>query len=263
MSDLKYVFDNAKDREELKRLEAIEEEFDPGTRERLLSTGVKAGWRCLEVGAGAGSIAKWMSQNVQEEGKVVALDINPRYLQSTIPANLEVRAGDIRTIELKEDSFDLVHARYVLIHIPDYEVALQRMLALLKPGGWIILEEPDFSVSKAVFGPLEDCRAVGKVYNALNTTYSGMGLDWSVGVKLPALLKTQRLRNLSWETNTHLNHGETGIARIMRMSTEHLRPRYLDTGFATDQDIERYLQFTESRDSWAVYYSTISVMAQK
>ena len=263
MSDLKYVFDNSKDREELKRLEAIEGEFDPQTRERLLSTGVKAGWRCLEVGAGAGSIARWMSQRVQEEGKVVALDINPRYLQSAVPVNLEFVTTDIRTTDLKEDSFDLIHARYVLIHIPDYEVALQRMLALLKPGGWIVLEEPDFSVSKAVSGPPEDCRAVGNVYNALDATYSVMGLDWSVGIKLPAFLQARRLRNLTWEVNTHLNHGGTGIARIMRMSTEHLKHPYLDTGKATNQDIERYIRFTEDKNSWTIYYSTISVMAQK
>ena len=86
----------------------------------------------------------WMGEVVGPTGQVVAVDLDPKFLSEAERPNVTVVQADIRTAQLPQQSFDLVHARYVLIHLSDYEVALATMLNSLKPGGWLVLEEPDF-----------------------------------------------------------------------------------------------------------------------
>lgn len=131
MAHPEYVFHRAEDEKELERLRAIERELDSSSRRRLLATGLQAGWRCLEVGPGAGSILDWLSDVVGPSGKVCAVDLSTRFLPLRYPAHVDIHKGDIRTMPLLDASFDLVHARYVLIHLSDYGAALSRMLACL------------------------------------------------------------------------------------------------------------------------------------
>ena len=72
----KYIFTNSRHSQELERLQAIEQLFDRASRKRIQATGITTNWRCLEVGAGAGSIAQWMATMVGESGKVVAVDLD-------------------------------------------------------------------------------------------------------------------------------------------------------------------------------------------
>ena len=127
MAQSEYVFQRAEDQRELERLRMIEQVFDSASRRRLLATGLQAGWCCLEVGPGAGSVMTWMGEVVGPTGQVVAMDLDPKFLGESGQSNVEILRADIRTAQLQEQSFDLVHARYVLIHIPDYETALTKM----------------------------------------------------------------------------------------------------------------------------------------
>jgi ubiquinone/menaquinone biosynthesis C-methylase UbiE len=95
---------------------------------------VAEGWHCLEVGAGGGSIATWLCDRVGAAGHVVATDIDPRFLDAVGSPNLEVRRHDIASDPLPEAAFDLVHTRLVLVHLPEREAALRRIVRALKPG---------------------------------------------------------------------------------------------------------------------------------
>ena len=96
------------------RFGALEELFDAGTIQLLSERGVAEGWHCLEVGAGRGSIAAWLSERVGPTGRVIATDINTRFLDTLQRPNLAVRRHNIVTDPLPEDEFDLVHVRLVL-----------------------------------------------------------------------------------------------------------------------------------------------------
>lgn len=110
MAQPEYVFHRAEDQRELERLRAIEQVFDPSSRRRLLATGLKSGWSCLEVGPGAGSILNWMSGVVGPTGRVVGVDLSTKFLTAPHPKHVEVRHGDVRSAPLPASSFDLVHA---------------------------------------------------------------------------------------------------------------------------------------------------------
>src|SRR6202044_1966527 len=138
-----YGLDNASHKA-LTRLRLLERWLDPATFRHLRARGVGAGWRCLEVGAGAGSVAHWLCGQVCPGGEVVATDIDPRFLETHSEANLRVLRHDITADNLPPAAFDLVHCRLVLAHLPDRHAVLSKLAAALKPGGQLVAEEMDF-----------------------------------------------------------------------------------------------------------------------
>lgn len=262
MSMSQYVFTDSQYAKELERLQAIEQVFDPASRRRIQATGITADWRCLEVGAGAGSVTQWMAAIVGNNGKVVAVDLDTRFMANIQLPNVEVLDADIRHLPLENHSFDLVHARYVLIHIPDFQVALSRMLNLLKPGGWIVIEEPDFSAARAIVGEERVCQSMNRVNRAILQMFASRNMDYALGVKLPAIFQKLGLQQLSVENDAPLSNGGSGVATVMKMSTVQLAEKYIATGEATQEDIEQYCLFSEDRNAWAIYYATVGVTAQ-
>ena len=129
-----YIFDQGWQKER-DRLLGIESLFDSYSTQRLADLGVSDGWHCLEVGFGAGGVALWLAGQVGSTGRVVAVDLDPRFLDAHGRSNLDVRKLDIRTGPLEEAAFDLAHARAVLEHIPDRQRALERMVSAVRPGG--------------------------------------------------------------------------------------------------------------------------------
>jgi SAM-dependent methyltransferase len=262
MSTSQYVFTDSQPVQELERLQAIERIFDPASRRRIQTTGITTNWQCLEVGAGSGSITQWMAGVVGEDGKVVAVDVDTRFLENIQLPNVEVLEADIRSLPLENHSFDLVHARYVLIHISDFQVALSKMLDLLKPGGWIVIEEPDFSAARAIVGEEEASQSMNRVNRAILQMFSDRNMDFALGAKLPAMLQQLGLQQLSVEHDASIANGGSGIATVMKMSTQQLAQKYIATGEATQEDIEGYCAFSEDQNTWAIYYATVGVTAQ-
>lgn len=139
-----YAFDNALP-VQVQRLRALEAVLDEGTIDVLAARGVEADWHCLEIGAGGGSIAAWLCERVGPGGAVVATDINTVFLERLAYANLDVRVHDVQKDELPAGQFDLVHCRLLLAWLEKPLEAMRRLVAALKPGGWLVVEEMDFA----------------------------------------------------------------------------------------------------------------------
>jgi SAM-dependent methyltransferase len=139
-----YVHSDEQDAVERNRLTIQASILDPITIRHLKTIGVTEGWNCLDVGAGAGSIAQWLATQVGSTGHVVATDIDIRFLKDLNTPNLEVRQHDILTDDLEKNSFDLVHCRLLLMHLSEPETALKRMAEAVRPGGWLLIEEQDY-----------------------------------------------------------------------------------------------------------------------
>ena len=167
------------------RLAFLERRFDGRTIRRLSALGVRGGWRCLEVGAGRGSIARWLSEKVGPAGSVVAADIDARFLTG-LPDNVDVRELDIRALELEPD-FDLVHCRALLMHLPDPADALARIGAALHPGGVLLAEEGDFGLLH--FGGHPNSAAQNDAHQQiLHAMREARIMDGYFGRKLPEML---------------------------------------------------------------------------
>ena len=134
------------------RLGLLEGIFDPiSIRRRSV---VQAGWWCLEVGAGRGSMAVWLAERVGPNGRVVATDIDVTYLERLDVPNVEVRQHNILDDSLDllaPGSFDVVCSRLMLFHLVGrQEEAIRRMVLCLKPGGLLIDEDADWGMTAPV-----------------------------------------------------------------------------------------------------------------
>ena len=140
-----YAFPHSAE-DESRRLQLLEQRLDPLTKRRIERLGVGAGARCLEIGGGRGSITRWLSDVAGPAGRVIATDLQLGFLTGIDAPNVEVRRHDIRTGTFAPGSFDLIHARAVLMHISPGVDLLRRIVTWLAPGGWLVLEEPDFGM---------------------------------------------------------------------------------------------------------------------
>jgi SAM-dependent methyltransferase len=140
--------------DERRRLELLEERLDPITVRRIERLQLAPGARCLEVGGGRGSVARWLCRHVGPAGHVTATDLDTGFLAEISLPNLRVLRHDVRTEGFGERSFDLIHARAVLMHIADRMSILARMVSWLAPGGWLLVEEADFGMWLGDYDPL-------------------------------------------------------------------------------------------------------------
>lgn len=135
-----YLLDN-KQSEAAQRFDAFVALFDPTTFRHLAALGFGPGWRCWEVGAGGNSVVSWLAEQVGPTGKVVATDIDTSRLAAVDRPPVEVRVHDVGAEEPPGEGFDLVHARLVLVHVPDRERVLDSMIRALRPDGTLLIED--------------------------------------------------------------------------------------------------------------------------
>jgi ubiquinone/menaquinone biosynthesis C-methylase UbiE len=173
-----YAFDAAW-HQERERLGLIEARQDDLTIRVLETVGIRRGIRCLEVGAGGGSIAQWLCFRVGPTGHVVATDINTTFLAAMQLPNLTVRRHDIVQDALEPQAFDLVHSRAVLQHLPERDTALSRMIAAVKPGGWIVLQGTDFSTVTPTTA--RGATLFTRVIGAVEAFFVAKGFAWRYG----------------------------------------------------------------------------------
>lgn len=246
-----YIFDDAANERELERLRALEAIFDPATHALLTSALDLRGRSVLEIGAGAGSIARWLGEQVGAAGHVVALDTNPRFLNA--PPDIEVIEGSIADVSLAP--FDLVHARYVAVHNADCRAFLQAALSHVAPGGLLVLEEPDFHPARALAGPLHLRQSFDRVQRAVVEMFTRRGMDPGIGSGL-GLELTPALHLQTLQLAPHVEPGGSALSHMMWLSTRELAEKYIQTGYADESDIAHYEEFSHSAACWGLYYTT-------
>lgn len=210
------------------RLRMLEDRYDPDTFRRLDALGPLTGARCWEVGAGAGSVARWLALRVGPSGRVVASDRDPRYLDDLDESTIEVRRHDVLLDACEDAAYDLVHCRALLLHLPDPASALRRMARAVRPGGLLLVEDADYVTMVAAdpnhaLGPRFD-RAIADCCTAL---HDAGRVDLWFGRRLPGLVMGVGLTDLGMEATVALRHGGDPAATLLRRS---LRASVLATG---------------------------------
>ena len=241
MSDTRYVFDNAHG-ETRERFPALSDLYDDETIRCLQAIGVAPGWQCLEVAAGGGSIAQWLAGHVGTSGRVVATDLDARFLESLVDPALEVRRHDIVRDPLPDSAFDLVHARLILVHLPERELALAKMVGALRPGGWLVCEEFD-SLSMPADAALHPHECALKAQAAMQRVMAARGANTRYGRDLAARLRTHGLVDIRAHGRMAMWQSGSAGARLFRANFEQLREELLRTSLLTpaefDDDLAR------------------------
>jgi SAM-dependent methyltransferase len=207
---------------ELRRLRLRERLMDPRTRRILLERGLDPGWRCLELGAGTGSVARWLARRCPD-GRVVATDLDTRHLEELRAPNLEVLRHDAVADDFPEDSFDLVHARSLLANVPERDAVLPKIVSWLAPGGWAVLEEPAMVVHDS--SPYPAFRRLFDAYERALALSHGCDVRWPR--RLPLLLHEAGLVEIGMQPTLQLV-GDGGVAeQVWRTALEQAREQMI------------------------------------
>jgi 2-polyprenyl-3-methyl-5-hydroxy-6-metoxy-1,4-benzoquinol methylase len=241
-----YIYD-ASSEDERRRLELLEQLNDPATVEHLEAIGVGPGWRCLEIGGGGGSLTRWLCERVGAEGRVVATDLDTRFLDEIEAANLEVRRHDILEDELETGAFDLVHSRFLLEHLPRYREALANMVDAVAPGGWILVEDVDFAgalladPAQRPGYPRETVAVAAELTGRLLAMAPVRGIQPELGRHLPTLLAEAGLEEVGGEGRTSWLWSGTEQAELGRLSLDRVTKVAAEMGAITEEDRARYM----------------------
>ncbi len=223
------------------RIAALAALFDPVTFRHVDALGIARGWRCWEVGAGGPSVPRGLAARVGPEGRVLATDIELAWAGAAAGAPIEVRRHDVARDAPPAELFDLVHARLVLVHLPERERALQSMVSVLRPGGWLLVEDADPALQPlSVIDPVsaEDLLA-NKLRTGFRTLLAERGVDLAYGRKLPRLLRAAGLGDVA--ADAYFPVALPGCAPLELATVKFLRAQLLANGIATAEEIDRHL----------------------
>jgi ubiquinone/menaquinone biosynthesis C-methylase UbiE len=238
-TDHRYLLDNARV-EAGERFTWLAELFDGVTRGHFDRLGVKSGWRCWEVGAGGPSIPEALATAVGPTGYVLATDINPAWLDPH--GRYEVRRHDVvGDPPPQPGTFDLVHARLVLVHVPDRARALATMAAALRPGGWLLVEDADTELQPLAcldeVGPAQ--QRANRLRRAVRELMTRRGADLRYGRTLPGALRAADLADVAAAGCFPI--GGEACDRLETATVRMVRAELLGAGLANDAEIDAHL----------------------
>jgi SAM-dependent methyltransferase len=223
------------------RFEAFAALFDPSTFRHLDGLGLSRGGRCWEVGAGGTSVVRHLADRVGPDGYVLATDIDVSWAVEAEGPAVEVQLHDVALDPSPGPPFDLVHARLVLVHVPERAAALDNMVAALRPGGVLLIEDADPALQ-----PLSCLEETGPEQVLANTLRRGFrtllaerGVDLAFGRSLPRRLRAAGLVDVGADAAFPLAHPACSYLEVATLAI--VRDQLVEHGIATDDEIERHL----------------------
>jgi SAM-dependent methyltransferase len=122
--------------------------------------GLREGWRCVDVGAGGGDVTVALAEVVGRDGRVYAVDADPRARDEV--AKAAAAGGQAQVVAITQaaeelllpEPVDLAFCRFVLMHVHDPVLVLRRMGGAVRPKGWVVAQEPVTSAGRVGGKPL-------------------------------------------------------------------------------------------------------------
>ena len=227
-----------------RRLSVLEGIYDPGTTARMTALGVDTGWRCLELGAGAGSIARWLCDRVGPTGSVTAVDLEPHFLEADPRPNMEILRRDILSEGVPGEGWDLIHTRALIMHLPNREALITDLVRRLRPGGLLFIEEGDFYVFSASESPL-----YSEVWHQSALVAAKTGGDFYWARHLPSCMTAAGLLDVTASTEGHFFRGGAPWAELTAMTWEQLTPMMVAEGYPAELITAAIAELTDP-DRW-------------
>lgn len=235
-----YVFadDPARDRsghhgELVAQLAAI---LDPFTIRRLTPL-VSPTARCLEIGAGAGTIAGWLADHA---GAVTATDLDPSHIPHH--PSLRVIRHDIRHDPLEPEQWDLIHCRLVLGHIGARRMLVDKLAAALAPGGALVIEEFDASWDRCLMHA-PDLATADRLFtgyqHALTSVLRAAGTDPRWGRSVYQVMRDAGLVDVTADFWARAWQGGEPGCLLPYTAAAQLRPKLIEAGMKAD-DIDAF-----------------------
>ncbi|QGV81999.1 class I SAM-dependent methyltransferase [Streptomyces ficellus] len=217
--------------------------YDTTTFARLAALGAGPGWRCLDVGAGTGTVARGLLEGLGVTS-VLAVDRDVRFLAARPVPGLTVREADVTDPGFGAGRFHLVHARFVLMHLPERRRLIGRLSELLAPGGVLVLSDAaDLTSAGAADTPYT--RVMRAMWQGLRDTI-GTDVTWVPGY--PRLLREAGLTSVAAEVYVPPLLPGSAISRFWADTWHRAREAITATGLVDDATVEEAVRCLESPD---------------
>ncbi len=203
--------------------------------------GIAQGWRAIDLGCGPSGILDLLADRVGPAGRVVGLDFEPANVALARElaaerglANVEVTQGDAHRTGFPSASYDLVHARTLLINIPDPAAVVAEMVRLARPGGWVAALEPD--------GDGSVCYPPHPAWDRLTQIFLSAqqvdGADTFIGRRLPELFLEAGLVAIGAEAKADIYPAGNSRRTIRADLVRSMRPKILAAGIAGERELD-------------------------
>jgi SAM-dependent methyltransferase len=174
-------------------------------------------------------------------GSVLATDLEVSWVGQDGVAPFEVHRHDVGRDRPPSGPFDLVHARLVLVHVAEREAALAAMVGVLRPGGWLLIEDADPELQPLAcldeHGPDEEL--ANRIRRGFRALLAERGADLRFGRRLPRVMREAGLVGV--EADAYFPVASPAGVVLERLTVEQIRDRLIAGGLATDEEIERNL----------------------
>jgi SAM-dependent methyltransferase len=223
------------------RLRRQSEELRAHSAALLDRVGVERGWNTVDLGCGPSGIIDLLAERVGPEGHVTGLDVNPAnvalaraFADEHRLANADIAEGDARHTGLPPSSFDLAHARTLLINIPDPAAVVAEMVRLVRPGGWVAALEPDGGGSLC-HPPHPAWDRLSEIFWSANQSD---GANLRIGRRLPELFRQAGLIDIGVEAKADIYPAGHSRRTVRPDLVRSMRPKILERGIASERELD-------------------------
>jgi SAM-dependent methyltransferase len=219
-----------------RRLELLARVLWPTTLRLLRRAGVGPGTRCLDLGCGGGDVTAALARMTGV--RVVGVDLDTVKLAAAREEcarqglDVELREGNVNELA-DRDRYDCVYMRFVLTHLNNPALAVEKARAALRPGGVLIVEDIDFA-GAFCYPP---CPAYDTYCYLYRTVVERRGADATIGPKLFGLLRAAGLADLHAQVIQPVHTSEEG--KDLSLSTlVNIAPAVIEEGLATAAELD-------------------------
>jgi ubiquinone/menaquinone biosynthesis C-methylase UbiE len=223
------------------RLERQAEELAPDSAVLLDSVGMQPGDAAIDLGCGPRGVIDLLAERVAPGGRVVGLDADPthvsmasEFVASQGLTDVEVVCGDARHTSFESDSFELVHARTLLITVPQPAEVLEEMVRLARPGGWVAGLEPD--TEAAICYPPHP--AFDRLCEIFTVAFSRNGADPHFGRRMAELYRQAGLEDITVDIRAGVYPAGHSRRTIRADLVRSMHPQIVEMGLADQQELE-------------------------
>lgn len=221
--------------------------YDDVTMARLRAVGAGPGWRCLDVGAGTGTVSRRLLQDAGV-ASVLAVDRDVRFIGGRPVPGLEVLEADVTAPGFVSGRFRLVHARFVLMHLPERDRLITALAELVAPGGVLVLSDAvDLTSDSAPSTPY--ATAMRAMWKGLRAT---IGTDVTWVPSYPRLLREAGLGSVAAEIHVPPLLPGSAISRFWADTWKRSRAAMTATGLVDDEAVDEAVRYLGSDECAAV-----------
>jgi ubiquinone/menaquinone biosynthesis C-methylase UbiE len=224
------------------RLQQQSDELAEDSSVLLDRMGLRPGHHVIDLGCGPRGIIDLLCERVLPGGRVVGVDADPAHVAMANQfvadegfTGTEIILADARGTSLEANSFDLVHARTLLINVPRPDEVLAEMVRLARPGGQVASMEPDTETAY-VYPPLP---AYERVCELFPIVFGRNGADPRIGRRLGELYRDAGLEDVAVEARIDCRPPGHSRRTIRADLIRSMRPRIVEMGLANEDELAR------------------------